>query len=305
MKLEVITGHGHPSYAEALAEYGKPRALPRCGGWILERNVPGSPYRDAMGCYPLFACQDWSALGEDLEILRDELVSLAIVPDPFGNHQPLDLEGAFDFVRPFKEHVVVDLQGPWEEQISRHHQYMCRRALRHLEIRRCARPQDYLDDWVRVYGCLVARHGIEGMRAFSRRSLSLQLNVPGACFFVALCEGQVVGALLVYQQAEVAYAHLTGVDDIGYQLGASYALFHAALQHYADRAAWFNLSGVPGVSDTGGEGLRWFKQGWSRQMRQVYFCGRVFDQTAYDVLCRGRGDVTGSYFPAYRAGEFG
>ena len=139
---------------------------------------------------------------------------------------------------------------------------------------------------------------------FSRRSLSLQLDVPGACFFVALHEGRVVGALLVYQQADVAYAQLTGVDDVGYRLGASYALFHAAMRYYTDRAAWFNLSGVPGVSDSGGEGLRWFKQGWSRETRQAYFCGRVYDQAAYDALCRSRGDAAGNYFPAYRAGEF-
>ncbi|UCD51579.1 MAG: GNAT family N-acetyltransferase, partial [Phycisphaerales bacterium] len=186
-----------------------------------------------------------------------------------------------------------------------HHRYMCRRALRHMEVKRCGHPQDYLDDWVRVYGYLVAKHGIEGMRAFSRRSLSLQLDVPGASFFVAVHAGRVIGALLVYQQGDVAYAQLTGVDDVGYELGASYALFYTAMQYCSEKVFWFNLSGVPGVSDTGGEGLRWFKQGWSRETRVVYFCGRVFDQTAYDALCEARGGVTSGYFPAYRAGEFG
>jgi len=303
-KLEMIAGHAHPNYAEALAEFGTPRELPRCGGWVLERNIPGSSHQDAMGCYPLFRCRDWSGLREDVDALDGELVSVSMVLDPFGGHEPVDLERTFDFVRPFKEHIVIDLQGPWETQMTPHHRYMCRRALRHMEVIRCEHPQDYLDDWVRVYGHLVTKHGIEGMRAFSRRSLSLQLEVPGASFFVAVHGDRVVGALLVYRQDGVAYAQLTGVDEVGYKLGASYALFYTAMRYYAGKEPWFNLSGVPGVSDTGGEGLRWFKQGFSREIRVAYFCGRVLDRVAYRALCTTRGDVTSGYFPAYRAGEF-
>jgi Acetyltransferase (GNAT) domain len=304
MELEMVTGHAHPSYAEALAEFGRPRELPRCGGWVLERHIPGSSDRDAMGCYPLFSCRNWAGLKADVDELSGDLVSLSMVPDPYGDYELTDLNGAFDHVSLFKEHVVVDLQGSWEVQVDKHHRYMCRRALRHMEIRRCASPQDYLEDWVRVYGQLVAKHGIRDMRAFSHRSLSMQLDVPGASLFVAIHKQQVIGALLVYQQANVAYAQLTGVDPVGYKQGASYALFWTAMQYYADKVRWFNLSGVPGVSDTGREGLRWFKQGWSRETRAVYFCGRVFNRTAYDTLVRIRGDVVGGYFPAYRAGEF-
>jgi GNAT acetyltransferase-like protein len=299
----MVTGHAHSGYAAAMAEFGTPRELPHCRGWVLERSIPGSSYRDAMGCYPLFACQDWAVLREDLESL-DDLVSLAMVPDPFGNYEFADLDRTFDRVRLFKEHVVIDLQGSWEAQVDKHHRYMCRRALRHMEIRRCANPQDYLDDWVHMYGYLVAKHEIDGMRAFSHRSLSMQLEVPGASLFVAVHKERVIGALLCYQQTPVAYAQLTGVDEMGYKLGASYALFWTAMQYYADKVPWFNLSGVPGVSDTGGEGLRWFKQGWSRKTRPVYFCGRVFNRTVYDALAGIRGDVIGGYFPAYRAGEF-
>ncbi|UCD49842.1 MAG: hypothetical protein JSW27_20220, partial [Phycisphaerales bacterium] len=117
----MVTGHAHPSYAEALAEFGRPRELPRCGGWVLERSIPGSSHRDAMGCYPLFGCQDWSGLREDVDALDGELVSLSMVLDPFGGYELAELERTFDFVRPFKEHVVIGLQGLWETQISRHH----------------------------------------------------------------------------------------------------------------------------------------------------------------------------------------
>jgi hypothetical protein len=85
-RIEMITGYLHPGYAASLAEFGTPRLLPRSEGWILERQIPGSPYSDGMGCYPLFACQDWSQLHADLESIGSELVSLALVTDPFGKY---------------------------------------------------------------------------------------------------------------------------------------------------------------------------------------------------------------------------
>jgi len=36
-----------------------------------------------MGCYPIFACMDWSQLHIDLGHIGDDLVSLALVTDPF------------------------------------------------------------------------------------------------------------------------------------------------------------------------------------------------------------------------------
>jgi len=55
------------SYARSLAEFGTPRELPNCEGWILELRIPSFPDRDAMGPYALFCCQDWSKLHADLE----------------------------------------------------------------------------------------------------------------------------------------------------------------------------------------------------------------------------------------------
>jgi len=300
----VLTGHAHPDYARAFGEFGTPRELPRCGGWVLEREISGTEYRDAMGCYPLFACQNWSHLKEDLDALGKDLVSVAMVPDPLSAYDLSDLEAAFDFVKPFKEHVVIDLTGPWQSAVTRHHRLEVRRAFKVIEVKRCANSQDYLDDWVRLYGHLVDRHGITGLRAFSRRSLSLQLDVPGASFLVAIHQDVVVGALLLYRYGDVAYVHLTAVDDVGYRLGASYALWWTAMEYCADKTHWFNLSGVPGVDEKGGEGLRWFKQGWSRETRTSYFCGRIFDSEAYDLLTRTKGASPEPYFPSYRAGEF-
>ena len=57
------TGYRHAAYAQSLVEFGTPRSLTRCGGWILEREIANAGARDGMGCYPLFACRDWGALG--------------------------------------------------------------------------------------------------------------------------------------------------------------------------------------------------------------------------------------------------
>src|SRR5229473_8652620 len=101
--MEEVTGYAHPGYAASLSEFGTPRLLPRSGGWILERRIPGCQERDAMGCYPLFACQHWSQLHADLDEIGSELVSVTLVTDPFGGYQEGLLRQCFpDQVVPFK-----------------------------------------------------------------------------------------------------------------------------------------------------------------------------------------------------------
>ena len=70
-----MSGYAHPAYAWSLQEFGCPRELPRCGGWVLERQVPGTSERDATGCYPLFACADWGRLREDLDAIGGSLLT--------------------------------------------------------------------------------------------------------------------------------------------------------------------------------------------------------------------------------------
>ncbi len=61
------TGYLNQAYAHSLSEFGNPRLLPQSQGSILEREILESSYRDAMGCYPLFACKDWAHLSEDIK----------------------------------------------------------------------------------------------------------------------------------------------------------------------------------------------------------------------------------------------
>ena len=57
-------------YAESLREFGSPVTLSRTGAMVLKRSIPGTGSYDAMGCYPLFSCRDWSLLHEDLRDLQ-------------------------------------------------------------------------------------------------------------------------------------------------------------------------------------------------------------------------------------------
>ena len=131
----MMTGYLHPAYAESLSEFGRLRLLPRSRGWILERPIPACPYFDAMGCYPLFTCHDWSELPGDLVDLGSELVSLFAVIDPFTPCTRADLELCFqDAVFPFKEHFVVELTRSPQTFVSNHHRRYARRALEQLTV---------------------------------------------------------------------------------------------------------------------------------------------------------------------------
>ncbi len=300
----MVTGYAHPDYANSFEEFGEPRELPRCGGWILERQIPCFPYKDAMSCYPLFACRDWSKLRDDLNELKNDLVSLTMVTDPFGDYNLAYLHECFDFVRPFKEHFVADLSLPREEIVSKHHRKCVRRSLKCVSVERCESPVQFLDDWIRLYDFLKSRHNINGIRAFSRRSFSRQLAVPGLVLFRILHEGTTVGANLIYLQKEVAYGHLTAFDPLGYNLYAPYAVKWCAFDFLSDKAKWYDLGAGAGTRSNGQDGLSKFKMGWSTSTRIAYLCGRIFDKEKYLAIVSTKKNLDTDYFPAYRSGEF-
>jgi hypothetical protein len=299
-------GYLHADYAAALAEHGRPLALPRAGGWLLERRVPGADASDAMWCYPLLCCRDWTQLDADLSALAGELISVAVVTDPFGAYDETLLRACFpDVVSPFKQHFVVDLADAPETFVHPHHRRSARKARAVLSVERCAEPTDALDDWTTLYETLVERHGISGIAAFSRASFARQLAVPGLVALRAREGETTVGMLLWYVQADVAYYHLGAYSARGYELRASFALFSYALEYFAAQGLrYLNLGGGAGTNTNGASGLTRFKAGWANQTRTAYFCGRVFDRALYDELVRARGVAPTHYFPAYRLGEF-
>jgi hypothetical protein len=304
---QLVTGYLHSDYARSMAEFGTPRRLPQCGGWILQRTVAGSSYHDCMGCYPLFCCQDWGHLHRDLEDIGDGLVSLSLVTDPFGDYHVDYLRRCFpDVSRPFKRHLVVDLNRPLSTFVSRHHRRNARKALQAVQIEKCPTPIQFLDDWVALYSTLIRRHGIEGIRAFSRQAFEMQLQVPGLVAFRAVHRGLTIGMLLWYIQGEVAYYHLGAHSTTGYQLQASFALFWRAIEYFRNLGGvrWLNLGAGAGTSDASANGLSRFKRGWATGTRTSYFCGRILDQEKYAKLTSGCPESSHVYFPAYRTGEF-
>ena len=300
------TGYRHPAYATSLSEFGRPRSLIQSGGWVLERDIPGTDARDAMGCYPIFSCRDWSLLDQDLNDLDDELVSLVLVADPFGSYTREILSRTFrDLVVPFKEHFIADLQHPTNSFVSKHHHYYARKALATVKVEVCPDPVRMLDEWSKLYDNLVTRHQLSGIKAFSRAAFAKQLNVPGMIMLRALHEGETVGAHLWYVQGDVAFSHLAAANASGYKLMSAYALCWSAIDHFAGKVRWIDWGAGAGLNATGPEGLTRYKKGWANAIRPVYLCGRIFNNARYAELSRANGLAGDNYFPRYREGELG
>ena len=300
------TGYRHARYAESFAEFGRPRELPHCGGWLIERDIPGSTLRDAMGCYPLFDCGTWSGLPADLAGLGDSVVSVSLVANPLALVEEADLRRWFDVVTPFKHHYVTDLRRPPGEFVSPQHRRMVRKALRVVRLETCASPMNFLDEWCDLYTGLADRHRITGIRAFSRAAFERQFTVPGLVMFRAAAANETVGLHLWYVSDDVAYGHLGATSARGYELSASYALYWHAMEHFRHRVGWLHLGAGAGSGEGGqGDGLLRFKAGWATGTRVAFLCGRVLHRAAYETLAAERVHGQTTYFPAYRVSDFG
>jgi len=301
-----VAGFLHPSYAKSLAEFGEPTLLPRSRGWFLKRPVPGFQYWDGLGCYPLLSCHDWTQLGADLNDVGSELVCLSAVIDPFGKHDEALLRRCFpDITVRFKESLITDLAMPARTIVSKHHRYYARKALERVDVEICeGNASQHLDEWVELYDCLIQRHQLRGLKAFSRSAFATQLAVPGTTLFRARRQGATVGAHLWYVQGNVAYSHRAAYTSAGYEMMAGYALYWRAIEHFQHRAVrWLDIGGGAGAANVQ-DGLTEFKHGWATGTKPLYFCGRIFDRDAYDQIARAKGHLATEYFPAYRKGEF-
>jgi hypothetical protein len=299
-----LLGYAHPHYALSLQEFGEPRELPHCGGWILVRPIPGTPYKDATGCYPLFACRDWTKLHEDLEQVCSDLVSLSLVTDPFSEIAPAYLEKCFDIAKPFKTHYIADLSYPLQDIVHKSHKYDARKALQVMDIEISYQPVQYLDDWIRLYNNLISKHAITGINKFSAKCFEVQLSMPGMLMFLGRLGAEVVGATLVLIHDQVAYAHLSAFSSKGYQIGASHGTHWMMLGYCSEHGIrYLDMGGAAGINENPSDGLSKFKKGYSNDRKMVYFCGRVFDRQKYESICQLKQITTANYFPAYRTEE--
>ncbi len=244
------SGYLHPAYASSFDDIATPRELPACGAWILERGIAGSNLRDAMGCYPLFCCRDWTRLPEDVAALAGQLVSFTLVTDPFGEFGVADLQRVFDVVRPFKHHYIRDLANDSGIPAPRRHKRNTAAAQRAVALVRVDEPMELADEWVALYGQLVERHDLTGLHAFSRRCLERQLAVPGVRMFSASAEDASSGYTSGTFQGDVAYGHLGATSRLGYDLMASYALYAFAIEQLRPEVRWLALGSAPAIQMT-------------------------------------------------------
>jgi hypothetical protein len=299
------SGYAHPEYAAAVADSGVVRGLGRSGGSLIVREIGVTGARDAIGPYPLFACADWAGLPGDLSELSDELVSVALVADPFGEWTEPLLRTCFpDRLLRFKEHFVVRLrEADSMAHVHAHHRRNIAAARRQVEVDVVDDLRGFAPEWDALYRQLVARHRINGPADFSPRSLAAQLAVPGMVALRARHGDATVGATLWYEQGEVVYYHLGAYTPKGYELRASYALFAHAFELFATRGfAWISLGAGAGAVADPEDGLSRFKRGWATETRVAWFGGRVLRPDVYDRLSGGS---SGRWFPAYREGELG
>jgi hypothetical protein len=258
-----------------------------------------------MGPYPMFVCKDWRALAADLDDLRKDLVCVAVVTDPLGAHDRALIEDTFDFVNDFKDHFITQLGAPPQEYVRKRYRQTAQRALENLTVERATEPLELLDDWERLYGVLIRRHEIKGVRAFSRKAFEFQLSLPGCCLFQVRAGGEVIGLDWWFVAGPFAYAHLAAFSESAYDNDASYAALWKILHEFTDTGLQFaNFGGSAGVKADVHDGLAVFKKGWTNMAKPAWFCGTIFQPDTYETLLRERGLTPGGYFPKYREGEY-
>lgn len=303
--IDNLNTHGylHPLYAQSFSEIGEPMYLPNAKGWLIKRKIPGTPYYDGMGCYPIFTCKSWDGLKEDLNNLKKDLISVALVTDPFAENKFDHFKEIFPICYTFKHHYITNLQQPTDDFISKKTRKHVRRALREISIEHCKTPLEFLTEWHFLYEGLIKRHNISDIRTFSFQCFEKQLSVPGIEMFLARLGDLVVGAELFYIMNNVVYAHLVALSKIGYQCNASYALDWEAIQHFAGKFHYLDHGSGSGLGQKE-DGLTFYKNRWSTEERPVYFCGIILDSRLYSDITYSPEVESTDYFPAYRKGEY-
>jgi Acetyltransferase (GNAT) domain len=265
------------------------------GTALVTREIPGTNWRDAVGCYPLAAIDRNADLVGGLNRLRAAgLVSVALVPDPMTSPALEKLTKAFSICRVFKTHYVIDRSLARPPFPQTHRRWM-RKAARMCIFAR-VELREKLADWMRLYDLIVARHGIEAIQRFSPAYFAALAQMSEVEAFSATVEGRIVAMALWVRSGEVVYYHLGASDEEGYRTQAMYGIFAAADEYLRDYPL-IHLGGAAGTSGSQG-GLASFKRGFANREVPAYFCGARLDTDRYSFLTRNL--TATSFFPAYR-----
>jgi hypothetical protein len=294
-------GYRSLDYLATLGHVGTPIRLPRSDGWLLERPIPGTRWRDCTSPYPVLHCDDWERLGDDIEALRDGgVVSVVFIADPFGNYAPETLDSACSLVRNLKDRWIVDLRADYEAGISAHHRKYSQRALRRISVEHCTDPMRWGDVWASMYNATADRRCFPGHLRFSTPDLIRQLSLPGVRVYRACRGEETVGISLWVVDGQFGYGHLAAYTAEGRQQGAAYALYSMILRDLAE-AGVAQVDLGSGVGDAASDGLARWKAGWTSERYPTWLCGAVTSPQAYRALTGANGEEGDGYFPGYRA----
>lgn len=283
-------------YARSLAHMGELLVVPEWGGPVLTRPVEASARRDATGPYPLTVI----ARGADLRgglarMSRAGLISAVVVLDDRLRPPLAELEGAFDFVRPFKTHYLYDRRlGP--PVYDKHHRYELRRATASVEVAEID-LRDHGSAWRALYAELAARHGVSDLHAFPGAYHRALEQLSGLRSFGAFIDGRLASAHLFVAHERYAISHLAASSAEGYAARAAYAVNDLAIAQLSDCEV-VNFGGGAGTGDDRDSGLARFKRGFSNAEAPSWLCGKTLDAEAYAALSAGC--VDSGFFPAYR-----
>ncbi len=176
---------------------------------MLTRAIPGTEWRDALGCYPLTAFGPKPDLQGGRERLRAAgLVSVALVPDPLLSPSPDVLSAVFEICRPFKTHYLIDREaGP--VHFVKNHRWSVRQAGKHcgfevIDLRK------NLEVWLALYRHTVTRHQATGMHDFAPAYFRALAEMPAVTALAARHDGEIVAIILWVRQGDIVYAHLEG-----------------------------------------------------------------------------------------------
>lgn len=263
---------------------------------MLVRPIPGSPWHDAFGCYPLAAISQDADLKAGLERLHAaDLVSVALVPDPLISPPQELFASVFSVCSPFKTHYLIDREaGPI--RFGATHRRWIRKALEGSAVTPILLG-DALDEWQTLYGHTMTRHGVTGIQTFTPAYFAALAKMPELTALAACSGGRIIAMALWVRQGDIAYYHLGASSPEGYATQAMYGLFAAANEHLADCRV-IDLGGAAGIHDNPEDGLAYFKRGFANQTTTAYFCGSCLDLERYALLTANRPET--SYFPAYR-----
>ena len=297
------TGYASEAFAEACRDSGRPRRLRSCGASVLLREIGGTPFFDATGCYPLFACQHWDRLADDLTELAQDCVSLVIVSDPFSPLRQPAFETIFDRVVFFKNHYVADLTVDTRDFVSGKRLRSGRSLLRRMRIEVVRQPTALVDEWLQLQRELQDRHGARATRLLTRKAVADLFATPGVMVLRATLDDALLGIHVDILARGVVYAHLAAYSRAGYVANASSAINIFEIEFFRDKARWIDWGGNAGPADDANDGLALFKSRFATGSLPVYLCGRIFQHARYDELVRARPGSSQAYFPAYRAGD--